>query len=84
MGVVLRVDDQFGNPRHFAVDAIELTLNGPAVLVGDHSLGLIGGTGAGWIRATETPGTIVLNGKRPRLGSATVTLQSVPSQPETA
>jgi beta-galactosidase len=82
--VVLRVNDEFGSLRHYAADAIELTLEGPAVLVGDSSFGLIGGTGAVWIRTLETPGKITLRGKHPRLGSAEVTLHSLPSQPETA
>jgi beta-galactosidase len=82
--VVLRVNDQFGGLRHFAADAIELTLEGPAVLIGDSPFGLIGGTGAIWIRATETPGKIILRGKHPHLGVTTVTLHATPSQPETA
>jgi len=82
--VVFRVNDEFGSLRHFASDAIELTLEGPGQIVGDNPFGLIGGTGAIWIRTTETPGTITLKGKHPWLGTATATLTSSPSQPETA
>jgi len=82
--VVLRVNDEHGNLRHFASDGIQLTLEGPAEIIGDNPFGLIGGTGAIWIRTTETPGTITLKGKHPHLGVATATFTSSPSQPETA
>lgn len=82
--VVLRVNDEFGSLRHFAADAIELSVKGPAVLVGDRSFGLIGGTGAVWVRTLETPGQIVLTGVHPHLGSTSVTLQSLPCPPEMA
>jgi len=82
--VVLRVNDEHGNLRHFAADGIQLTLEGPGEIIGDNPFALIGGTGAIWIRTTETPGAITLKGKHPHLGVATVTLTSSPSQPETA
>jgi len=82
--VVLRVNDEYGSLRHFASDAITFTLSGPAIMIGDNPFGLIGGTGAIWIRTTEVPGTIKLTGKHPHLGSATVTLTSSPSKPELA
>ena len=82
--VVLRVVDGFGGLRHFAADAIELTLEGPATLIGDTPFGLIGGTGAVWIRTLETPGQITLTGKHPYLGSTTIVLNSVATPPEIA
>jgi beta-galactosidase len=82
--VVLRVNDSYGNLRHFAADAITFTLDGPASIIGDNPFGLIGGTGAVWIRTTETPGTITLTGKHPHLGTSVVTLTSTPSTPEVA
>jgi beta-galactosidase len=72
--VVLNVTDEYGNPRHFANDGIVLTLDGPAELIGDNPFGLIGGTGAVWVRAKETPGTVTLRGKHPYLGTASVTI----------
>jgi len=82
--VVLRVNDEYGNLRHYAADAIELTLTGPAELIGDNPFGLIGGTGAVWIRATEMAGTVTLKGKHPYLGVASVTLHIKAAQPELA
>jgi beta-galactosidase len=82
--VVLRVNDEYGNLRHFAADAITFTLEGPGTIIGDNPFGLIGGTGAIWIRTTETPGTITLKARHPHLGVATATLTSSPSTPEIA
>jgi beta-galactosidase len=82
--IVLRVNDEFGSLRHFAADAIEFTVEGPAEIIGDNPFGLIGGTGAIWLRTTETPGTITLKAKHPWLGTTTATFTSSPSQPETA
>lgn len=82
--VVLRVNDVYGNIRPFAADAIEFSLTGPAELIGDNPFGLIGGTGAVWIRATELPGTVTLKAKHPYLGVATATFTVAPSTPEIA
>jgi beta-galactosidase len=73
--VVLRVEDEFGNIRPFAADAISFELTGPATLIGDNPFGLIGGTGAVWVRAGETPGIVTLSAKHPWLGTMKVTFQ---------
>jgi beta-galactosidase len=73
--VVLRVEDEFGNIRPFAADAISFELTGPATLIGDNPFGLIGGTGAIWVRAGETPGIVTLSAKHPWLGTMKVTFQ---------
>ena len=73
--IVLRVTDEFGAMRTYANDPIVLTLEGPAELIGDNPFALIGGTGAVWIRAKETAGTVRLTAKHPRLGSQTVTIK---------
>jgi len=70
--VVLRVTDEFDAIRPYANDPIVLTLEGPADLIGDNPFGLVGGTGAVWIRAKEEAGTVRLTAKHPRLGSQTV------------
>jgi beta-galactosidase len=66
--VVLRVADEFGAVRPFANDAIQFEIDGPAQIVGDNPFCLIGGTGAVWIRAQETPGKVRLKAVHPRLG----------------
>jgi len=78
--VVLRVTDQFDAIRTYANDPIIFTLEGPAQLIGENPFALIGGTGAIWIRAKETPGMVRLTAKHPRLGTQTVEfrLESAP------
>ncbi len=70
--VVLRVTDQFGNVRPLAEDAIVLSLDGPAELIGDNPFVLTGGTGAVWVRAKEQPGMVRLTAAHPRLGAQVV------------
>ena len=82
--VVLRVTDEFDNIRPYAGDPIQLTLEGPAEILGDNPFALIGGTGAIWIRAKQEPGNVVLTGKHPRLGEQKVTFTLTASEPEKA
>ncbi|WP_263382128.1 glycoside hydrolase family 2 TIM barrel-domain containing protein [Granulicella arctica] len=72
--VVLRVTDEFGAMRTYANDPISFKLEGPGTLIGDNPFALIGGTGAVWIRAQETAGTVKLTATHPRLGSQTITV----------
>ena len=80
--LVLRAEDKYGNVRPFAADAIAFTVDGPAKLIGDNPFGLIGGTGAVWLRATETPGTVTVTAKHPWLPAATATFTFTPSETE--
>lgn len=82
--VVLRVEDEFGNIRPFAADAITFQLTGPADLIGENPFGLIGGTGAVWIRAQETPGVVTLKAKHPVLGEQSIRLELGKAPDETA
>jgi beta-galactosidase len=71
--VVIKVTDEFGNDRPYAVGVIQFTIeNGD--IIGDNPFALVGGCGAVWIRSRETPGTIRVTAKHPRLGTKTVTL----------
>ena len=72
---VLRVTDEFGNPRPFATGAIALDIEGPGEIIGESPFALTGGCGAVWIRTTETPGTIHLTATHPVLGSVTKTIK---------
>jgi beta-galactosidase len=80
--VVLRVTDEFGAMRTYADDPIHFTLEGAGELIGDNPFSLVGGTGAVWVRAKETAGTVKLTAKHPRLGSQSVTfkLSAVPAE----
>lgn len=74
--IVFRVADEFGNTRPFAFGAIEFTVSNGDI-IGDNPFPLVGGGGAIWIRSKETPGSIRLIAKHPRLGTKTVEIQSV-------
>ena len=74
--VVLRVTDRHGAIQSYANDAVILKLEGPATLIGDNPFALVGGTGAVWIRAKESAGSIRLTARHPRLGTQTVELTS--------
>ena len=80
--VVLRVTDEFGAIRPFANDAVQLRLEGPAVLIGDNPFALVGGTGAVWIRAKEQAGTARLTAKHPVLGVQQIQIEvaAVPAE----
>ncbi len=82
--VVLRVTDEYGAIRPYAGDPIQLTLEGPAELIGDNPFALVGGTGAVWLRAREEPGTVRLTAKHPWLGEQTAEIKLLPSEPERA
>ena len=82
--VVLRVNDEYGQVRPFANDPIIFELDGPAEIIGDNPFALIGGTGAIWIRAREQPGTVILRGKHPVLGTQQVTFRLTAAEPERA
>ncbi|WP_109486978.1 glycoside hydrolase family 2 protein [Occallatibacter savannae] len=73
--VVVRVTDQYGAVRTYADDPIAFTLNGPAKLIGDNPLSLVGGVLAVWVRAGEQPGIVRLTAKHARLGEQTVSLR---------
>ena len=80
--VVLRVTDQFGAVQPFANDAVKFELEGPAEIVGDNPLSLIGGTGAIWIRAQERPGKAKLKAIHPYLGTQQVEIDLIGSPEE--
>ncbi len=80
--VVLRVTDEFGAIRPFAVDAIRLQISGPAEIVGDNPFSLVGGQGAIWIRALEVAGKAKLTAVHPRLGVQQVEFDITPAVPE--
>ncbi len=70
--IVLRMEDRFGNVRPYAADAVSITLDGPATLIGDNPIGLIGGRCAVWVRAKQQPGAVVFTATHARLGATSV------------
>jgi beta-galactosidase len=80
--VVLRVTDEHGNVRPFANEAVAVDLDGPAEIIGDNPVALMGGTAAVWVRAKEQPGQVRLRATHPRLGSRIVELRIEAVAPE--
>lgn len=80
--VVLAVTDPYGNLRPFATGAVQLNLTGPGLIIGENPFALAGGAGAVWVKAKETAGTIQFAARHQYLGTQTVTMQVLPSQPE--
>jgi beta-galactosidase len=70
--VVFLVTDEYGNIRPLATGAIALTLTGPGEIIGENPFALAGGTGAIWIKAAESAGTLRLTARHPYLGARTI------------
>jgi beta-galactosidase len=80
--VVLRVSDEFGAIRSLAGDAIQLSVAGPAEIIGDNPFALVGGTGAVWLRAKEQAGKVRLTALHPTLGKRQVDFEIVAAPSE--
>jgi beta-galactosidase len=48
---------------------------GQAELIGENPFAITGGTGAVWIKAKETPGTVRLTARHPYLGTRSVEIR---------
>jgi beta-galactosidase len=71
--VVFRAVDRYGAPRPYVTGQVVLSLDGPAVLVGDNpfDFAAAGGVGAVWIRSLPgTAGLVVVSASHPVLGDA--------------
>ena len=80
--VVLRVTDEFDAIRPLL--AIRFArADGPADLIGDNPFGLVGGTGAVWVRARKKR-HCAADRQHPRLGVQRQTFTLTPSEPEKA
>jgi beta-galactosidase len=80
--VVLLVTDEYGNIRPLATGAIALTLTGPGEIIGENPFALAGGTGAVWIKAAESAGTVRLTARHPYLGTRTIEIEVRPAPAE--
>ena len=75
--VALRAVDRYGNARPYVDGYVTLSIDGPAVLVGDTALnfGASGGAGAVWIRSIPgSPGLVTVRASHPALGEATAAI----------
>jgi beta-galactosidase len=71
--LVFRAVDRYGAPRPYATGQVTLSLEGPAVLVGDSpfDFAAAGGAGAVWIRSRPgAAGTVTVSASHPVFGDA--------------
>jgi beta-galactosidase len=71
--VVFRAVDRYGAPRPYVTGPVTLSVEGPAVLVGDNpfDFAAAGGVGAVWIRSLPgSAGTVSVSASHPVLGDA--------------
>lgn len=76
--IVFRVTDEYGNRRPYATGAITFTVDGPGQIVGESPFALVGGSGAVWLRSTDTAGSIHVTVTHPTLGSRTIIVEARP------
>ncbi|HEY7047193.1 MAG TPA: glycoside hydrolase family 2 TIM barrel-domain containing protein [Jatrophihabitantaceae bacterium] len=82
--IAFRAVDRYGRPRPYVPGEVTLSINGPAVLIGDNPFAFAdaGSAGAVWVRTIrDTPGTVTLTARHPTLGSAAVTARISPPTP---
>ncbi len=77
--LVMQVTDEYGNARPFATGALQISVTGPATVVGDNPIALTGGVAVVWLRAGEEPGEVGITVTHPTLGATSVgiTVQKV-------
>lgn len=83
--VEFRAVDAYGAPRPCVEGEVELSVSGPADLIGESPFpfATTGGAGAVWIRTRPgSPGIITVRASHRRLGTATVVVRSCPQDRE--
>ena len=76
--LVFRAVDRYGAPRPYVTGQVTLSVEGPAVLVGESpfDFAAAGGVGAAWIRSRPgSPGMVAVTVSHPTLGQAVVRLR---------
>ena len=76
--VMFRAVDRYGAPRPYVPGQITLSVEGPAVLIGDNpfDFGAAGGVGAVWLRSRPgRAGTVRVSASHPVLGDAEARLR---------
>jgi beta-galactosidase len=74
--LVFRIVEEHGNRMPFCTAAVQFSIDGPGVLVGENPFPLVGGQAALYVRATEEPGTITVRASARGLPEASVTLRT--------
>jgi beta-galactosidase len=84
--VTFRAVDRYGAPRPYVAGNVQISVTGPAVLVGDSSFDFagFGGVGGVWLRSLAgRQGTVEVTVTHPTLGSGTAQVLTVASAPLT-
>lgn len=74
--VSLRITDEYGAIRSLCNDPVSITLEGPAVLLGESLVSLSGGVTAVWVKTTTVPGDVTLTARHLHFGERKVMIQS--------
>jgi beta-galactosidase len=67
--VAFRVVDEYGNALKLCADPLQLTISGPADIIGPNLVALSGGTVSVWVRAKRQVSVARLSASHPVLGS---------------
>ena len=78
--VVFRIVDRFGNRQPYQTAAVQFTLEGPGVLIGENPFALGGGQAAVYVKTTETAGVVTLTARAPRLPDVQVQVTIRPDE----
>jgi beta-galactosidase len=70
--IAVRALDQYGNKNPYVAEAISISVEGEAMIVGPSLVPLVGGSTAFWIRTTGKPGTAKITVTGGRFGPVSV------------
>ncbi|HYO87556.1 MAG TPA: glycoside hydrolase family 2 TIM barrel-domain containing protein, partial [Candidatus Limnocylindrales bacterium] len=73
--LIVRLTDRYGNRLPYDTCVVTFEVEGPARLIGDNPLALVGGQAALYLASTEAAGTVTVTARTPRLPDAHVTVQ---------
>jgi beta-galactosidase len=80
--LLIRVTDEYGNPRPYTSGAVAVDVDGPLTVIGDAPAALVGGVAGLWLRAQHTAGTATVRVRHPVLGTRTVRVELEPAEVE--
>ncbi len=72
--LTVKITDRYGNILPYALCVVQVEIEGPAALIGENPLPLIGGQAALYVKAGQQGGTIRITACTPGLPSVTITL----------
>ncbi|MBI5094875.1 MAG: glycoside hydrolase family 2 protein [Candidatus Hydrogenedentes bacterium] len=63
--IAFALTDRYGNIQPYATGVVELTVTGPATLIGENPFALVAGRGAVWLRAGQEEGLVKVEARTP-------------------